>query len=187
MLRKISICVLLIVVVVIGVLLTRRVPDQGPAPVAEIVPDSSATHLRKFPPSSRTSDSTPLQPAAPVTLEDISSLSDPAQLNGVYENITSELIGELTKLRSTRDGDRVASRITPIAQKFYYLKKAHQSLDDAPPFNLPRSFRPDIQELEELWDSNSILAQSTDSVFAHMDLLDGEHVPYQLREHVLTQ
>lgn len=190
MLRRTSVYCLCLGVIIIGFLLSRRAPHQGTAPVAVGSPassDTSASQLPKTPSSSPASLPTPLQPVTPVTLQDISSLSDPAQFNKIYQQLTSELIHELIQLRTTRDQDRVISRITPVAQKFYYLKKAHRSLDDAPPFHLPQNFRPDIEDLEDLWNNNHVLAQAADSVFAHMELLDGEHIPYQLREKVLTQ
>lgn len=189
MLRIISIFVLF-VGVIIGLFLSRGVSDQGVAPAVAGLSASSGPSTRSLPShpsSSSASLSVLFPPFNPVTLQDISVLSDPAEFNGFYERLSSELISELIQLRTTRDHDRVISRITPIAQKFYYLKKAQQSLDDVPAFHLAQSFGPGIQNLEDLWSSNDILAQAADSVFSHLELLDGEHVPYQLREKVLAQ
>ena len=189
MFRRIFICCILLGIV-IGFSLFRGATDKVTAPVAVDSPTSPELTARDFtsaPSSSSDSLSASLKPATFVTLQDISSLSDSAQFEEAYQHLSSELVQELVRLRATRDRDRVISRITPVAQKFYYLKKARKSFDEAPVFHLPESFRSEIQNLEELWSSNDILAQAADSVFAHMEILDREHIPYQLREKLQNQ
>lgn len=186
--KKIFITCLFLGAVITGILLSRRAPQKDTAPVAANTPVLSPSAIPPNPPApSPAPFPTPLQPTPPVTLQDISTLYSPAESNDYYQRLTSELIVEIFQLRNYRDEDRIASRLNPVAQKFYYLKKRHLSFDDAPPFHLPPSFRQSIRNLEDLWIENPILARTTDSLFAQMDLLDMEHIPYQLREKIVAR
>ena len=189
MLRKISIYCFFLGVLIVGLLFSHHIKHQDSAQISPSPapsPPISAPILSEGSSSSAPS-SDPFKLSVPVTLQEISLLTDSAEFNELYQRLTSELIHELIQLKSIHDRDRIISRITPMAQKFYYLKKEHQSREDTPSFQLPLSFRSDIQNLEKLWESNNTLAQAADSVFSRMELLDNEHVPYQLREQILAQ
>lgn len=187
MIKKVTISALFLGFAIIGFLVSRRGPEVraeqeeaiSSVPVMEERLESAG--------SSGPSSSSVRQASHPVTLQEIADLSYSTDSNDFYLRLTSELMAELFQLQAAKDKDRITSRLVPIAQKFYYLNKAHQNFEDAAPFSLPESFRREIQDLEELWESNNDLAQAADNVFAQLDLLDCEHVPYQLRGKVRTQ
>ena len=140
---------------------------------------SSSTHSSQALPK--------FQPSNPVTLQDISSISELSELQKYHQRLTTELITELWRVENSHDRDKITSRLRPVAQKFYYLNKVHRNLDDETPLSLPSSFHPEVKKLEQLWNDNNVLAESADNVFAQLDMLDCEHVPYQLRARVVSQ
>ena len=162
----------------------------APSPTIEVLSPTKAPETSVLAQPSISSPSTlssSLQPFTPVSLQDLSSLTDPKELNDTYQRLTSELILELAELQEKKDQDRIKSSLKPIAQKFYYLRKTHTRLENAPPFQLPQHYDQEIQRLEDLWNRNHVLAETADSIFAQLDILNFEHVPYQLRENIITQ
>jgi len=186
MAKKIIIGSLFSIAAAIGILLLniqRGQPENSTVSIAT----ERTTEISHPSSDSATPPSLPLTPLPlkSITLEDISSLSHPNDSVEYYQQLSHELILELFRLENTDDRDRIVSRLTPLAQKFFYLHKVHQTLDGAPPFQLPNHFRGEVNELEELWNNNNILATTADSLFSRLDLLDCEHVPYQLRDKIV--
>ncbi|MGJ8723781.1 MAG: hypothetical protein ACSHYB_04425 [Roseibacillus sp.] len=117
----------------------------------------------------------------PVTLDDISTDLTPEEATGLFQRLSTELIIEVNKLAENNDRAQIESRLSPIVQKFYYLNRTTPPTEDVIQGRLPSSYQSDIRNLEELWTNNPELATAVDDLFARFDLLDHEHVPYQLR------
>ena len=123
---------------------------------------------------------------SPVTLEEISGIVTAEDSRASYQRLSRELIHALFQLETIDDEQRIRSRLRPIVQKFYYLKKVDSALDAVSQKRLPNSFHSPIRKLEDLWNANPTLAQTVDSLFARFDLLNHEHVPYQLRHELAS-
>lgn len=142
----------------------------------EIIPDSLPSPL-----PAETSEllSNQYDSVGPVSLEEIKGVSTTDEATLLFQRLSVELINELQKLEKTTDSNVIASRLSPLVQNFYYLKRIGGI--NQPQERLPHAFQGDIQHLEELWNNNSTLAQTADNIFSSYDLLQYEHVPYQLR------
>lgn len=114
-----------------------------------------------------------------VSLSEISKITTEHEATVLFQRLSVELIHELHELEAATDSDKIISRLTPLVQNFYYLKRQNKS--NGPQQRLPQTFQADIKGLEQLWNDNITLAQTADSLFARFDLLQFEHVPYQLR------
>lgn len=116
----------------------------------------------------------------PVTLESISALSSPADTSEFFCRIVVELLNELTLLEEASDRSRITSRLKPIVEKMYHLKKVSAKGSEQQT-RLPVGFQVRIDQLEKLWTNNPHLATAVDDLFHNLDLLEDEHLPYQLR------
>ena len=125
-----------------------------------------------------------IKPISPISLKDIAEVSGPQETTILFQRLSTELIHEFDRLAKTTDSNKIASRLTPLVQKFYYLKKKGDIIQ--PDQRLPISFKKDITRLTELWDQNPKLARAADDLFSRFDLLEYEHVPYQLRQELAS-
>lgn len=114
-----------------------------------------------------------------VSIEEISNISTEQEASILFQRLSTELIHELKELETTTDPHKITSRLTPLVRNFYYLKR--RNLISQPQQRLPQTFQADIQQLEQLWNDNITLAQTADGIFSRFDLLQHEHIPYQLR------
>jgi len=125
------------------------------------------------------------KPISPISLKEIAKVSSPQETTILFQRLSTELIHEFDRLAKTTDSNKITSRLTPLVQKFYYLKQKGNIIQ--PDQRLPISFKEDITRLTELWDANPKLAVAVDNLFSRFDLLEYEHVPYQLREELAPQ
>ena len=141
---------------------------------------------------SRTSSPTPLSQVeseegavAIASLADVSAVSSDEEATIIFQRLFVELFSELEALQGETDADRIISRLNPVAQKFYYLRRAAEI--ERPNQRLPSTFEADVNRLISLWSDNHELASAADRLFSRFGLLQYEHVPFQFREELVSQ
>ena len=117
-----------------------------------------------------------------LTGEIISSISSQHEKHRVYEDLSRLLMDEIRQIKTAKDIDVISARIKPIVHKFYLLNRVSNELPEGSPIVLSGDLRPQIEEINALWNQNRVLGAAVDTLFSQFDLLTHEHVPYQLRE-----
>ena len=129
---------------------------------------------------SRVDQPQPEQYHEPLEIVSITKLSRSEDTSDHFRRIVVELSSELNRLEKADDASRIVSRLRPVVQKMYYLKR-QSDRDAGQQTRLPLTFQPIIHRMEEQWTNNPQLARTVDDLFHDMDLLECEHLPYQLR------
>lgn len=120
----------------------------------------------------------------PLTLEELSLVKEFDGSHEFYERVVFEFLEKVEQVKESKDQSKVESRLKPVLQKFYYLRKRF-SAKPSSEFHLSPYFQERIATLEVLWAENPYFGGMVDQMFYDFGLLQHEHVPYQLRKKLL--
>jgi len=123
-----------------------------------------------------------------VETSDIMQLSDLSEANEIHRRLAITLISELELLNETKNRNVIRARLSSTANKFYLLKRAMKAkkIKNSNFLTLSSEYDQRVKSLNEIWTKNPDLANEADDIYSDLNLLDYEHVPYVLRNWLIS-
>jgi len=161
------------------------VSEEQPNPQSSRYPSPQANHANsEIVHNHEIADATII----PISNSDITDINDSSTAQDIHQKLAITLITELELLNETKNRNTIRARLSSTANKFYLLKRAIQArqIDSVNFATLPPEYNQRIKALSEIWTNNPTLAHEADDIYSELDLLDSEHVPYLLRNWLIS-